>query len=513
MTKSLFFKLLLLAACLLCLLTPVSARADALADAGEAIVACYETGSESADLSDFDLDADALSDLFEELLCSGRLPWYADSYSYTYDKLGQVLAFTPSNLDETLYDRDLYEQRVAEILKETVFSGMDQWQVALSIHDYLAAHCAYDETYTYYSAYDLLVNGTAVCQGYAIAYMDLMNRAGVPCVQVISEEMNHAWNLVQIDGCWYHVDVTWDDPLSDQHGRVLHQYLLISDVLMSDPAYEHSGWETDIACTDTRFDTDVFWQGVTSPVCYVSGNTSYIRIYDDDGAYNIYCRNEETAELTRLCGTELSYIDLGQGRLGYLGDGLSLWNNRLYYSDMEKVYSANPDGSGERVEFAAGCDAWGKVIVGCFVDRNTIFITLLDGDEQLTHIQVPTSDAGGHVHSYTASLRNATCQSRGYTLFTCPCGVSYQGDFTAQPEHSYNQGVTTREATPEQPGEITYTCTLCGDEKTEEIPPLPEEKSPLAVFWEASGIGERVLILCVCAAALLGLFSLFRKKR
>lgn len=39
---------------------------------------------------------------------------------------------------------------------------------------------------------------------------------------VTSSSMNHAWNLIQIDGNYYHVDVTWDDPLQDRLGYVWH---------------------------------------------------------------------------------------------------------------------------------------------------------------------------------------------------------------------------------------------------------------------------------------------------
>lgn len=514
MTRTLYSKLLLLFCCMaLVLCIPVVTRADTDQDAGARIVACYESGDESVDLAEFGLTVDELSKLYYELLQSGKLPWYADNYRYTYDTENLVLKFYPENLDETVYIRERYEQRVAEILKETVLPGMSQWQIALAIHDYLAVHGAYDESYTYYTAYDLLVNGTAVCQGYSLAYMDLMNRAGVPCVEVRSEEMNHAWNLVQIDGSWYHVDVTWDDPISDHHGRCDHKFFLISDQLMQDPAYEHPSWETDIACTDTRFDDEVFWQGITSPVCYVSDVTSYIREYDDDGAYDIYRRNEETAELTRIGGTELSYIDIGEGRLGYFGDGLSVWNDRLYYADMEKVYSCTLAGGEERVEFAVDGDAWQRVIVGCAVDEGMISLTLLGDQENLTHIQIPTTDDTGHIHHYTETLTEATCREQGYTTYTCSCGTEYRGDFTPVLEHDFDKGKITKAATPEYPGELIRTCSRCGEEQVEKIPRLPEEEPPLKVFWESSGVLERFLILCTAGAALLGVISLFRKKR
>jgi len=64
------------------------------------------------------------------------------------------------------------------------------------------------------TAYGALANGKAVCQGYSLAYKLLLRRAGVPVVYVGSDSMQHAWNMVQMENNgWYHVDVTWDDPI------------------------------------------------------------------------------------------------------------------------------------------------------------------------------------------------------------------------------------------------------------------------------------------------------------
>ena len=49
--------------------------------------------------------------------------------------------------------------------------------------------------------------------------------------------MNHAWNLIKIDGEWYHIDVTWDDPTPDLLGRVNHVFFLISDDAIASSEY------------------------------------------------------------------------------------------------------------------------------------------------------------------------------------------------------------------------------------------------------------------------------------
>lgn len=226
-------------------------------DLSAAIIESCESG-ETLDLTGYGITTGELSHVFWALYESGRMPWYVDrqfEYQYQVDT-DTAASFTPILLDKNSYDYILYEQTAAEILWATVSEGMEDWQIALSIHDYLIANFSYDETLSLHKGYDLLVGGSAVCDGYTEAYMDLMNRAGVPCVIVVSEEMGdvgHAWNLVKLGESWYHVDLTWDDPTPDSPGRVNYDFFLKTDREMLDAQTPHYGWETELACTDTTY--------------------------------------------------------------------------------------------------------------------------------------------------------------------------------------------------------------------------------------------------------------------
>lgn len=135
-------------------------------------------------------------------------------------------------------------------------SGLNDAQKALMIHDWLITRSEYDYDnfkkgsmpLTDFLAYGPLVNGKAVCAGYASAYCLLMNAAGIPTVIVSSS--SHAWNLVHIGGKWYHVDVTWDDPYVEgagsyrSTGYLMHRYFLVSDsTVKSIGKDDHSSWE------------------------------------------------------------------------------------------------------------------------------------------------------------------------------------------------------------------------------------------------------------------------------
>ena len=91
------------------------------------------------------------------------------------------------------------------------------------VHDYLIDNISYDSSLSkanIYNIYGALVNRECVCEGYARAFKYLLDELNIPCVMVIGtgtnsqgETENHAWNYVQLNGNWYAVDTTWDDPV------------------------------------------------------------------------------------------------------------------------------------------------------------------------------------------------------------------------------------------------------------------------------------------------------------
>ena len=112
------------------------------------------------------------------------------------------------------------EQVKNEVMSEV--SGNTESRIK-HIHDYLVDNLSYDETISkdnIYNLYGALVNKECVCEGYAKALKYLLDEAGVDNVIVIGtgtnskgQTENHAWNYVAIDGNWYAVDSTWDDPV------------------------------------------------------------------------------------------------------------------------------------------------------------------------------------------------------------------------------------------------------------------------------------------------------------
>ena len=79
--------------------------------------------------------------IYDDLYHSGQLPWYADEdCDYVFGENGTISRFRPKELNPRIYNRDLYEQKVAELMGAAILPDMTDWQKALSVHDYIVLH-------------------------------------------------------------------------------------------------------------------------------------------------------------------------------------------------------------------------------------------------------------------------------------------------------------------------------------------------------------------------------------
>ena len=143
---------------------------------------------------------------------------------------------------------------------------------ALGLHDYIVRTCQYDKSAAAVhdksrkarTVYSVLVRHLAVCEGYTLAYRYLLNAVGILSEEVISKNGRHVWNLVRLDGVWYHVDVTWDDPVG-RAGRLPDDFVSHRHFLMSDRrarATGHAEWDMpscSLVADDGRYD-HVKWE-------------------------------------------------------------------------------------------------------------------------------------------------------------------------------------------------------------------------------------------------------------
>ncbi|HHL3303906.1 TPA: S-layer homology domain-containing protein [Bacillus cereus] len=159
--------------------------------------------------------------------------------NYNRSNVSYGLSGSPGNYTFTLKityretkEQTEYVMKQAKAIVSSITQvGMDDHEKVKAIHDYVVKHISYDTSYKAYTAYEALVNRSAVCQGYALLTYQLLKEAGIEnhFVTGTGDGQPHAWNLVKIENKWYHLDTTFDDPVPDEQGRVTYSYFNLSD--------------------------------------------------------------------------------------------------------------------------------------------------------------------------------------------------------------------------------------------------------------------------------------------
>lgn len=135
-------------------------------------------------------------------------------------------------------------QKVAEIIAGIITPTMNDEDKVKAIHDWVVLNVEYDLTYQRHSAYEALFGiKETVCCGYTLLVIRMLRDVGIESKYISSnwidsdgKEINHAWNLVHLCGHWYHLDATWDDPITNPPDPdfIRHTYYLLSDAEILD---------------------------------------------------------------------------------------------------------------------------------------------------------------------------------------------------------------------------------------------------------------------------------------
>ena len=158
---------------------------------------------------------------------------------YYYNNQGYVSEFCPG-YNELAKD---IAGSIAVVEAATAEALADMWSLptdaekAKYAHDWLTHHITYDYEAVYgQTAYSSLVGHAAVCAGYAHGFQYMMQQVGIPCAYVLGYALGgyHAWNVVELDGEHYAMDVTWDDPLGAAPDKFYYNYFNITEEKISE---------------------------------------------------------------------------------------------------------------------------------------------------------------------------------------------------------------------------------------------------------------------------------------
>ncbi len=151
----------------------------------------------------------------------------------SYDDYGKVTIKI-----EHIYNNNdikLIEAKVNEIEKENWKTNMSDEDKIKAVHNYIINNSKYDKDrsdnnivkYKSDTAYGTLLEGYSLCGGYTDAMELFLEDMGIKSYKVSSE--NHVWNAVNLNNTWYHLDLTWDDPITTDGSDILeYNFFLIT---------------------------------------------------------------------------------------------------------------------------------------------------------------------------------------------------------------------------------------------------------------------------------------------
>ena len=205
-----------------------------------------------------ELTNDQLNRLYKALLYDNPELFFLDRYS-TVRQTKKTSYFYPRyRMGQPDYEAMLQKcVEVADKITEEVRQQKSTFDKELLVHDKLIAMCRYSENTAYMyrnTIYGVLCGNNATCEGYARTAKYLLDRLGVPCYVVSGQSsppgstaQSHMWNIVEVDGASYHLDLTWDDPVLESGVNLIqYTYFNVTDSAIS---LTHTGFADTDACT------------------------------------------------------------------------------------------------------------------------------------------------------------------------------------------------------------------------------------------------------------------------
>lgn len=184
------------------------------------------------------------------------------NYSITYSSNFKLRrAYSDNSLFAKLNTEEMYAYRQIEKITQDITKGLStDYEKELAIHDYIIGTYRYYDTDNVenipirgHKAAALVIDGEGVCEAYSELFYLMGKMAGLD-VGFATGTLNgvsHMWNTIRLDGEYYHVDCTGDDPCPDEEGRHRYNYFNITtDRLLEDHTFDNTD---NISCTAEKY--------------------------------------------------------------------------------------------------------------------------------------------------------------------------------------------------------------------------------------------------------------------
>ena len=353
--------------------------------------------------------------------------WLGNGYSYSTSG-GAVVSVSPAYTmsGKTLENaREAFDQKAEEILSG-IEDSMSDYEKELYIHDTLAGMIEYTEGTNAHNAYGALVEGKAVCEGYAESFQYLLHRAGIRSFIITGSSINpstgnpegHAWNLVRINGNYYHTDLTWND----QGDELFHAYFNQTDAIIGE---DHAINATAYALPECT----------SAEAQYFTGKPEYLSEYTVDSVTKILQNN---------CYNAHVYVpDSPENFITWYG------NNIVAIATKAGVIGG----------FSYGYSSLGREVA--------VYLDFTCTHPSLTFVPAlaPTCTEEGHSEYYKCYCGKWFSDSGAENEITDKNSV-----IIAAAGHDFGDWETVTEATSTTPGEERRECKNCDHYESREIP-------------------------------------------
>ncbi len=426
----------------------------------KACAAAWKNHEKTIDVSKYGIEISQVESAFNRAFFDNLDCYYLTSnfaFSYT-GKLIKSITFVYEQCTEAqtaALNAEIH--KVLNILS-TFKSDIDK---VVFLHEYLTENTEFDISQTKRTIYDCLVGGSCVCEGYAKTFMLLMNRAGIECKYVSSDENQHAWNIVKIGGSYYFVDVTWDDTLA------VHDNVLCSEYKLVETGHLNStrDWVINRAescmgkCTSRKYD-DAFFSKAMFSMSYSGGKWYY-----SDGTDICVGSTADLSE--KLLKTVDDKWFLWDDEMYYYVLGYSdavILNDRIFYNTHDTVRSMKTDGTDDKLVYILSAEenAKGRIYDMSADSSGVKYHLKKSPNKSDTEVYTAALKNLEHIHSFSRLVTKPTCTEKGYTDFICLCGYSYRGNYTEKAAHT---SVTDKavKATFSSDGKTSGShCKVCG---------------------------------------------------
>ena len=469
----------------------------------------------SIDVSELGLTRDDIDNGAVKSIINSHPEFISLSGGYTYWTSGSsITKIQFTYLTNAKEEQQELDAALQEVKSKIDTSGMSDEEIVLAYHEYLTSTVAYAyEDYFNgtiaanhgYDMYGALVKHSCVCQGYAETMFYLLREAGLSCAIASSENINHAWNIVKIHGKWYHIDATWDDPVWDMPGRSYHDYFLVSfDTMNKNTLINHTKDRTDMVVSaqwgdtyttavDTTYESGKFWNGIEKAIFYKDGYWYSISEGSSKTSFNINKYQYSTNINKVLYSGTAKWTTPSGGYYPGVYSSIYLRGDNLYFTTPDSLNkiditstNVNPtelinirtqynSSTGNNL-YAFG-EQYGKLVY--FITDSPNIKKTKDSSNSSKYnkeyAEYTFEMCISHKWDAGVVTKEPTYTSTGTKKYTCTnCGETKTETIAKLvcTKHAWDAGVVTKKPTYTSTGTKKYTCTKCGETKTETIAKL-----------------------------------------